>query len=53
VLEKALTLLWRYELRPGKGFMNWLYTVAHHALIDACRRKERSWLQEPETEPQP
>jgi len=53
VLEKALTLLWRYEPRPGKGFMNWLYTVAHHALIDACRRKERAWLQEPETEPQP
>lgn len=47
-LIKALNRLYQFEPRPGKHFMNWLYTLAWSTLVDACRRGAREATLDPE-----
>lgn len=47
-VARALKGLYQYEPRPGKAFMNWLYVIARHAIIDLWRGEGEEFLPKPE-----
>jgi DNA-directed RNA polymerase specialized sigma24 family protein len=40
-LLRALTRLYQYEPKPGKNFMNWLYTIAWTSFVNTYRGQKR------------